>query len=277
MPQSVANQKTQLSFSQISAGVAAVGSFQIAFTGPSVIENPLFSTYFKGGNYIRIQIHTPDGMPFSNYYEIESGGLSADTTGSYKIILTTPLGQDIGASIGANFNIYVYEDEQIAKPEYQGKFFAQINRDTVFDNSVTYTFTTDPSYYNVESTLTVQPFSLDDPANGNPRSPTPVPSWSWQEQVSSGNTNALVNGVPQMVTPSGGAVNFGMGWLRTYDGVPAWGVPTAAWTTLIVPSQLVIRELMICSRFIMLTLLCQILCRQTLVTAQITCHWQLEN
>ena len=233
VPQSVANQKTQLSFSQISAGVAAIGSFQIEFTGPSVIENPLFSTYFKGGNYIRIQIHTPDGMPFSNYYEIESGGLSADTTGSYKIILTTPLGQDIGASIGANFNVYVYEDEQIAKPEYQGKFFAQINRDTVFDNSVTYTFTTDPSYYNVESTLTVIPFSLDDPANGNPRTPpSQVPLWSWQEQVSSGNTNALVNGVPQMVTPSGGAVNFGMGWLRTYDGVPAWGVPTAAWTTI---------------------------------------------
>ena len=212
VPQSVANQKTQLSFSQISNGIATVGSFQVTFTGPSVIENPLFSTYFKGGNYIRIQISTPDGMPFSNYYEIESGGLSANTTGSYKIILTTPLGQDIGASIGANFNIYVYENEQIAKPEYQGKFFAKINRDTVFDNSVIYTFTSDPSYYNVESTIAISATSANDPSIGN-EFQGPM-GWSWNEY--SGNTNAIVGGVAQMVTAASGETTFGFGFTRWY-------------------------------------------------------------
>jgi len=240
VPRPVANQKTQLTFGTISGatfgiGVAsAVGSTVLRFTGPKSTENLQFAPSMLGGNYVRMQVtETPanPNQPLSNYYEIVDGGLNSGAAGNnnYEINLATPMGDDT-ESLGAGFTIYVYKDEQIAKPEYQGKFFAKINRDTAFDNAVIYNFTSDPSYYNVEGTASVLPFSLDNPNTGNPRPAIngAAPAFAWQEQVASGNLNAVVNGVAQMVTPSGGSTNFGLGWLRVYEGVSAWGVVPAA-------------------------------------------------
>ena len=218
VPRPVANQKTQLTFGQISGGTATVGSFEVTFVGPTVTDNPDFPSAFVGGNFIRLQVsaQTPPA-PLSNYYEIVTGGLKANTTNTYVVTLRTPLGQDIGASIGTVFTVYVYEDEQIAKPEYQGKFFAKINRNTAFDNAVIYNFTSDPSYYTVTSEISIVPTTLDDPSIADPSNlPSPSPEgWAWNEYA--GNTNAVVGGTPQMVTAASGEVTFGFGYIRYYD------------------------------------------------------------
>ena len=217
VPRPVANQKTQLTFGQISNGVATVGAFKVTFTGPTITDNPNFSNAFVGGNFIRLQISSPADQPFSNYYEIKTGGLSANTTSSYTVNLKTPLGQDIGASIGNAFTVYVYENEQVAKPEYQGKFFAKVNRDTALDNAIIYNFTNDPSYYTVKSEISIVPTTLDNPSIADPSNlPSPSPEgWAWNEYA--GNTNAIVASVPQMVTAASGEVTFGFGYIRYYD------------------------------------------------------------
>jgi len=217
VPRPVANQKTQLTFGQITNGVATVGAFAVNFTGPTVTDNPDFPSAFVGGNFIRLQISTPADQPFSNYYEIETGGLRADTASSYTVNLKTPLGQDIGASIGSGFTVYVYKDEQVAKPEYQGKFFAKVNRNTALDNAIIYNFTSDPSYYIVKSEISIVPTTLDDPSIADPSNlPSPSPEgWAWNEYA--GNTNAIVASVPQMVTAASGEVTFGFGYVRYYD------------------------------------------------------------
>ena len=225
VPQSVANQKTQLAFGEV-AGTAApvVGSFQISFAGPSIVDNPEFAGAFKGGNYIRIQQDSSQQY-YSNYYEIKTGGLNAGTTTGYTLNLVTPLGQDIGSAITGTYSLYVYDDEQIAKPEYQGKFFVKINRDTAFDNSVIYNFTSDPAYYNVESTIAILGTSTNDPSVASPT--TEPAGWAWNEYA--GNTNAIVATVPQMVTASSGEITFGFGYVRYYAGFPGSGTtnPTA--------------------------------------------------
>ena len=225
VPQSVANAKTQLSFAQVggtfSGAPAApvVGSFQISFTGPSITDNPDFSNAFKGGNFVRFQQDSAV-QAYSNYYEIKTGGLEASTPTSYTLNFTTPLGQDIGSSITATYNLYVYQDEQVARPEYQGKFFVKINRDTAFDNAVLYTFATDPAYYNIESTISILATSTNDPSVANPNT-EPV-GWAWNEFA--GNTNAIVNTVPQMVTATSGETIFGFAYIRYYSGFPGPGL-----------------------------------------------------
>jgi len=232
VPVPVANAKTQLAFSEVSgtnngsAAAPAVGSFQINFTGPSITDNPDFSGAFKGGNFVRFQQNSAV-QAYSNYYEIETGGLKASTTTSYTLNFTTPLGQDIGSAIGATYNLYVYDDEQVARPEYQGKFFAKINRDTAFDNAVLYTFTTDPAYYNIESTISIIPTSLNDPSIAS--SLTGPNGWAWQEFGT--NTNAIVNTVPQMVTATSGETTFGFGYVRYYSGFGG-GAPSTNPTVL---------------------------------------------
>tara|TARA_R110000850_G_scaffold130738_1_gene251314 strand:+ start:1838 stop:7447 length:5610 start_codon:yes stop_codon:yes gene_type:complete len=121
------------------------------FTGPVASENINFSQGLVATNFIVIS----QGSNITNEYEIASGG-PVGTGELYRVALKNPLGQEAAfldsLVSGDEYEIIIKEKTVEKKPEYEGRFFAKINRTANFDTHVIGSFTGfEPSYGVLES------------------------------------------------------------------------------------------------------------------------------
>ena len=105
----------------------------------STTGNDLFKTGFKSTNKIQIQ----SGANVTDKYDIKSGGPTG-TNNQYIVTLERPLGQDaswlIPVVAGDIVTINILEDKIENKAEFEGRFFAKINRDFAFDTNIVASF-----------------------------------------------------------------------------------------------------------------------------------------
>ena len=154
------------------------------FEGPTSAENPEFFESFDYDSYIRFR----RGTNVSQFYEIERGGYTGDTHDCYEITTKEKL-TDVGfiqsLSSSDRFTVEVYKKEKEARKEYQGRFFVKINRDVLFEESVIYNFTNNPSDYEqdglksvpyIQSTLADDPDATDTP-------PAALDMFAWEEHA----------------------------------------------------------------------------------------------
>ena len=125
---------------------------QFIFNGPNVSTNTAFNQGFSAANVI--QISTNSGVTLE--YNISSGGPTG-VGDEYKVTLQKPLGTDAAfldsLTSGSLFTITIKEKVVERKPEYEGRFFAKINRDANFDNYVISSFAGfEPTYGIINST-----------------------------------------------------------------------------------------------------------------------------
>ena len=72
----------------------------------------------------------------SNKYDI-SGSTPSDNNESYDVVLSQPLGNEVpNIPDGDGLTITIYEEVTKRLPEFEGRFFAKINRDFAFDTNV---------------------------------------------------------------------------------------------------------------------------------------------
>ena len=128
-----------------------IGTLQFDFTGPPSAQNVNFSQGFSANNFIVIS----EKSNTTNEYEIASGG-PVGANDLYRVALKNPLGQDAAfldsLTDGDSYEIIIKEKTVEKKPEYEGRFFAKINRDANFDTHVIASFPGfEPSYGILES------------------------------------------------------------------------------------------------------------------------------
>jgi len=127
------------------------GVLEFSFKGPETGQNTKFSQGFTADNFVvlsRIGNTT-------NEYAIASGG-PVGAGEIYRVTLEEPLGEDAAFldSLAAEdeYTIIIKEKVVENKPEYEGRFFAKINRDSNFDNYIIDSFTGfTPTYGILES------------------------------------------------------------------------------------------------------------------------------
>lgn len=99
--------------------------------------NPTLQNVLTSENYVRIS----SGGNRTDLYKIAGGGLISAGSTNFDIQLDEPIGAD-GAFLtgltGAVIEIIAKKEEN--KPEFEGRFFAKINRDFAFDTNIISTF-----------------------------------------------------------------------------------------------------------------------------------------
>ena len=113
------------------------GRITINFSGPSNDNNPAFFGGFNGGNKIKISVGGNDSE-FYNVVDISNSGTDGE---DYTVQLTQPLGVEVPeVAINDTFVIKIYTEEKKDLPEFDGRFFAKINRDFAFDTNIIASF-----------------------------------------------------------------------------------------------------------------------------------------
>ena len=131
----------------------------IQFKGPGATENPSFANAFGGDRYISIEANGGGFVGETASLKIESGGISESSTESvvpYNVTLEEKLGATAtwmgsGGGMPANtqVTIKILKDTLERKPEFEGRFFVKINRDTDFDTNIIKPFTSLEVNYSV--------------------------------------------------------------------------------------------------------------------------------
>jgi hypothetical protein len=110
----------------------SVNSLFLNFSGP---DEGSFSASIKSTNYIEISY----GGNKTDQYKIASGGRTG-TSNDYEVKLAEIMNADAdflnALSPGTKVDINVYEEIDENKPEFDGRFFAKINRDINFDINI---------------------------------------------------------------------------------------------------------------------------------------------
>jgi len=194
-----------------STNVIGIGNNEFTVVGPSLSQNDKFFNSFDGTTYIKIE----KGSDSTNFYEVEEAGATGKTLSSspngdfslvtnYKFKLVKDLQND--AAFANNLSnpsdtmfISVYREESDPKPEYGGRFFVNINRDSGIDENILYNYTDNPDDYTVkqnssgdDATLDISLNVTDDP---DANSPEPVPgggTWGFDEH-SNATTNPITS------------------------------------------------------------------------------------
>jgi len=129
------------------------------FTGPDA-TNSNFRNGFKATNVIVIE----KGSAITDEYAIASGG----PTGSdddYSVTLVEPLGNDAAfldsLGTGATISIVIKEITVEGLPEFEGRFFAKINRNAAFDTNIIDSFSTQEERYAIIEELNNIPAIID--------------------------------------------------------------------------------------------------------------------
>ena len=220
------------------------GSKKFNLIGPSSVQNPKFFDAFEGTTYVKLS----NGVNETGYYELESAGATGleiasspntdyELKSKYEFNLVKGLGADASflpsLAASAEIRVTVYRETNESKPEYGGRFFVNINRDSGIDENILYNFTDDPTDYtakedilgnaaasNVGISVTDDP-DVDAPGNGGV-----IPgdgSWGFIEHV---------NAASSPITPFVGNISSGnkvmqmfyAPYLTTSDGTPS-GIP----------------------------------------------------
>ena len=145
---------------------------RFSFKGPNTATNTKFNQGFAADNFIVLG----QDANLTREYAIESGGpvsSSDDNDITYRVTLEEPLGEDalFLDSLGNEDTYTVIIKEKIVekKPEYEGRFFAKINRDANFDNYVISSFTGFEPTYGILESVDVPDFIANRGANSSNR------------------------------------------------------------------------------------------------------------
>ena len=169
-PRFIKTQRVSLTFAEITKGSddpVAIGKDSFKFKGPDTNRTNDFREGIRGGNLIRFQ----NGTTISDFYEIQSGGFTDDGNDAYQITLTEKIKDDDSGAIpsGASdaFDCLIFEEKEVNKSQFEGRFFVKINRDVVFEENIIYNFTNNPGDYEIDSATqlvgTIADTILDDP------------------------------------------------------------------------------------------------------------------
>ena len=113
------------------------GRITLQFNGPTNTANPEFHKGFTGNRKVRITT----GGTTSDYYEIDSFKTKGTNNNEYEIVLKEPLGPEVPlTNSGTTVTIKIYEPEKKNLPEFEGRFFAKINRNFAFDTNIIESF-----------------------------------------------------------------------------------------------------------------------------------------
>ena len=169
------------------ASSPGVGVLRFEFTGPTVEQNTKFNQGFTADNFVVIS--NASGNTTAEY-AIKSGG-PVGTNEVYRLTLEEALGEDaafLDSLTGTDkYTIVINEKIVEKKPEYEGRFFAKINRDINFDNYVISSFAGfEPTYGILESLPVPIKIANTGPGDGQGGigwTDTNAPSNNWQTQI----------------------------------------------------------------------------------------------
>ena len=124
---------------------AGPGFLTVRVEGPSLQSNPNFGNNLSSSN----QVIFEKGGFETNAYGIEKAGSAYNSAGGsspvvYSIKLKDPLAGDAAwmenLNSGDTMDITLFVEESKSLPEFEGRFFAKINRDFAFDENIIKTF-----------------------------------------------------------------------------------------------------------------------------------------
>jgi hypothetical protein len=153
-PDFVATTRLSIAESNVTATTGSnpgIDSLGFDFTGPPAAQNAKFNQGFSANNFIVIS----QGGNTTKEYEVASGG-PVGINELYRVSLKDPLGKEAAfldsLVAGDKYEIIIKEKVVEKKPEYEGRFFAKINRNADFDSHVIASFPGfEPSYGILES------------------------------------------------------------------------------------------------------------------------------
>lgn len=217
-PDFIAESKKVIATSEVTAtsnSNPGVGVISFEFDGPTVDANPDFRSSFKSSNLIVIKF----GASQTKNYEIQSGGPTGNSN-EYRCTLAAPMEEAFLDSItnGEEFELLVKEKVIERKPEFEGRFFAKINRDVEFNTNIIKAFGSTEIEYGILDSSDIP----DRIANTGPRDGQSGFGWT----DSNANSN---NWVGHMRKPQAQSDWFGIGWSNYeggYDSPVSTGSPT---------------------------------------------------
>jgi len=147
-PRHIKMEQTEVSSAQITAitnGFTAAGPF-IGFQGPTFVENNSFHEGFNGNSaiqFIEEGVTANAGGRVSQLYEIANGGPQNDSGGKTNYSISFDSGSGIipaddwltGITSGT-LKAVLYNLEESARPEFQGRFFVKVPKNSDFINNI---------------------------------------------------------------------------------------------------------------------------------------------
>jgi hypothetical protein len=148
-----------------------VGSKEIFFVAPPNSDNDKFIQAIDGNSQVKFR--NKEGTLASQYYDVKSFGPTGESQGSYleyKLELQSPLDQlDIWTTSlgnGVRFTIEAWKKEERTDIEIEGKFYAKIQKDNIFDLAVTKNKMSDVGAYKTIITQNISQ-EITDPYNSD--------------------------------------------------------------------------------------------------------------
>ena len=144
------------------------GFSEISFSSAADI-NSVFSQSFNGDNFIRIS----SGSSSTDMIGIKSGGRTGGGGSPFVVKLDTPLGSESlwmgtgGLTGGFTVQIDILSEEVDRLPEFEGRVFVKINRDTDFDTNIVKTFAETSKRYGIVASITFNTGRHIMPANSS--------------------------------------------------------------------------------------------------------------
>ena len=146
-PRHIKMEQTEVSSAQITAianGFTAAGPF-IGFQGPTFVENNSFHEGFNGNSaiqFIEEGATVNAGGRTSQLYEIANGGPQADSGGKTNYSLSLDSGSGIIPAdswligFSGTLKAVLYNLQESARPEFQGRFFVKVPKNSDFVNNI---------------------------------------------------------------------------------------------------------------------------------------------
>jgi hypothetical protein len=211
----------------LNASRPGVDVIQFRFNGPTAEANPAFNGGLQATNTLVITA----GGTSTGEYKIASGGPTG-TGNEYSVTLTEPLGLDASfldqLESGDNITITINEITVEQLPEFEGRFFAKVNRNAAFDTNIIDTFSDAEDRYGIIA-------QLDVPANIAIPAPPTSGGGSGSSGPGFGDTNARggYEGQDKMSPPIANQDWFGVGW-SNYPGGNDSPISSGALTTPVI-------------------------------------------
>ena len=211
----------------LNASRPGVDVIQFRFNGPTAESNPAFNGGLQATNTLVIT----SGGTSTGEYKIASGGPTG-TGNEYSVTLTEPLGLDASfldqLGSGDNITITINEITVEQLPEFEGRFFAKVNRNAAFDTNIIDTFSDAEDRYGIIA-------QLDVPANIAIPAPPTSGGGSGSSGPGFGDTNARggYKGEDKMSPPIANQDWFGVGW-SNYPGGNDSPISSGALTTPVI-------------------------------------------
>ena len=175
-PDAVAVKRKFKSLVGITRGTASTkittGLTEFTFEGPTPnAGNDHFVDALQADVYVRFI----SGANKTRFYKVVTGGYSGIANAGYSLEISEKLNSTDADFIDnltdtGSFKLELHEEKRLTLPEYQGRFFVKINRDTAFDENVVYNFTNNPEDYKEKgnTAVTLPANILDNPDVNEP-------------------------------------------------------------------------------------------------------------